>query len=51
MASIRKGQLASALGMVPIGRGRDSAAARIVARPDDEPGLPHWRGVSPAGGD
>ena len=34
--------LASAVGMVPIGRGRDSAAARIGARPDDDPALPPY---------
>ena len=34
--------LAAAVGMVPIGRGRDSAAARIGARPDDDPALPPY---------
>ena len=34
--------LAAALGMVPVRRGRDSAAARIGARHDDDPALPPY---------
>jgi Domain of unknown function (DUF4188) len=33
---------AAAVGTVPIGRGRDSAAARIGARQDDNPALPPY---------
>jgi hypothetical protein len=34
--------LAAAVGMVPISRGRDSAAARIGVREDDDPVLPPY---------
>ncbi len=34
--------LAAALGVVPVPRGRDSAAARIGAREADEPALPAY---------